>query len=102
MVATPYEELQYDFPLDEGSNKLCAATIALIASIWGAVMNIRKAILVWAGMIMLIALLAKFGIMCFGVGTIFAALVMCAVLFIWADKDDEIKDFILTPFKDEE
>ena len=102
LVATPYEELQYNFPLDEGSNKLCAATIALISAIWGALVNIRKAVLVWGGMILIIALLAKFGIMCFGVGTIFAALVMCAVVFVWADKDEEIKDFLRTPFKEDE
>ena len=99
MIATPYEELQYNFPLDEGTNKLAAATIALVAAIWGA-LDIKKALFIWGGMVVVMALLAD--VMLLGAGTIFSSLLMCAVAAIWANNDDEIKDFLLTPFKDEE
>lgn len=102
MVATPYEELQYNFPLDEGINKMTAAVVALIASILGAVMNIRKALLVWAGMILFMITSECGGIMSFSVYTIVMSLIMCAIVFIWADEDEEIKDFIMTLFKEEE
>lgn len=101
MVATPTEELGYDFPLDQGSNKLIAATLALVASLWGAVVEIKKSLLIWTVMILIMALLARFGIFCIGMQTILLAVVMCGVTGIWANEDDEIKDFILTPFKEE-
>ncbi len=100
MIATPKEQLGYDFPLDEGTNKLAAATIALVAAIWGA-LDIKKALFIWGGMVVVMALLAD-DVMLLGAGTIFSSLFMCAIAAIWANNDEEIKDFLLTPFKDEE
>ena len=99
MIATPKEQLGYDFPLDEGTNKLTAATIALIASILGA-LDIKKTPFIWGGMLVVMSVLAD--VMLFGAGTIFSSLFMCAVVAIWANKDAEIKDFLLTLFKDDE
>ena len=99
MIATPKEQLGYDFPLDEGTNKLTAATIALIASILGA-LDIKKTPFIWGGMVVVMSLLDD--LMLFGAGTILYSLFMCAVVAIWANKDAEIKDFLLTLFKDDE
>ncbi len=101
MIATPAEQLSYNFPLDEGSNKLAAATMALVASIWGAVVNIKKSLFIWGGMVVLMAVMAKFGIMCFGTGTILTSVIMCGIVGVWANNDEEIKNFLLTPFKEE-
>ena len=101
MVATPAEELGYDFPLDEGTNKLAAATLALIAAISGALVDIKKSLIVWASMIIAMALLSKIGVLCIGMGTLLVSVVMCGIVAIWANEDSEIKDFLLTPFKDE-
>ncbi len=100
MIATPKEQLGYNFPLDEGINKLTAATIALMSAIWGAI-EIKKSLFIWGGMVVVMELLAD-DLMLFGAGTIFSSLFMCAVAAIWANKDAEIKDFLLTLFKDDE
>ena len=102
MVATPTEELGYDFPLDQGGNKLMAATIATIAALWGAVVEIKKSLFIWASMIIVMALLSKLGILYVGMGTFLVSVVMCGMVGIWANEDEEIKNFILTPFKDDE
>ena len=102
MMVTPAEQLSYNFPLDEGSNKLAAATMALVASVWGAVVNIKKSLFIWGGMVVTMALLEVLSIIGLSLGTIILSLIMCAVAAIWANNDEEIKDFLLTPFKDED
>lgn len=95
MVATPKEELGYDFPLDEGSNRLAAAMVALLLSLWGAVVSDKQ-------MVLPCVLLFTTMILLFGVAAAFAAALMFAVARAMVSRNPELRDFILTPFKDEE
>ena len=93
--ATPSVELGYEFPLDEGINKVAAAFIALVASLAGAVISLKKALAVLFFMTVVM-------VYCYGPLTLFAFGVMFALARVMADANPEIKDFILTPFKPEE
>ena len=95
MWATPASELGYNFPLDEGSNKLIAAFLALIASLAGAVISLKKALVV---LLFTTIVMAYF----YGPLTLSAFCAMYALARVMADANPEIKDFILTPFKEEE
>ena len=94
-MATPAVELSYDFPLDEGGNKLMAAFIALIASLAGAVISIRKALVV-----LLFTAIAM--VYFFSPLTFLAFGAMFALARVMVDGNSELKDFIITPFKPEE
>lgn len=95
VVVTPANELGYDFPLDEGGNKLVAAFIALVASLAGAVISLKKALAVLFFMTVVM-------VYCYGPLTLLAFGVMFTLARVMADANPEIKDFILTPFKPEE
>ena len=95
MWATPASELGYDFPLDEGGIKLMAAFIALIASLAGAVVSIRKALVVlFFTAIAMVYFFSPLTFLAFGA--------MFALARVMVDGNSEIKEFILTPFKPEE
>lgn len=95
MWATPSVELGYDFPLDEGGNKLISAFIALIASLAGAVISIKKTLVVlFFTAIAMVYFFSPLTFLAFGV--------MFTLARVMADANPEIKDFILTPFKPEE
>lgn len=95
MMATPEVELGYNFPGDEGTNKLLAGLVALIASLWGSVTSRVK-------MVAILFVLSIVMISFFGLASMFAAGLMFIVAVVMVMKSPELKDFILTPFKDEE
>lgn len=95
VVATPKAELGYNFPGDEGTNKLIAGMISLIASLWGAVTSRVK-------MVAILFVLSIVMISFFGLASMFAAGFMFIVAVMMVMKSPELKDFILAPFKDEE
>lgn len=102
MMVTPCDEQSlYDLPSTSGGEKIVVATVALIASIWGAIVEIKKSLLVWAGMVVLMALLSKAGVVDLDGATILASVIMCGIVGVWANNDAEIKNFLLIPFDDE-
>lgn len=94
MVATPAEELGYNFPLDEGGNKLAAGFIALVASLYGAIASRAR-------MIMTLVLMNVIEVFAFGCLTGVFADIMFVIATVMA-MDADVKDFILAPFKDDE
>ena len=92
IVTTPTVDFIDDFQLDNGLNKLMAAFMALILALAGAVLDIRKAVVaLMVGIILSGCLCGMIPMFIFGAQFAIARLL----------SDDEIKDFILTPFKEE-
>ena len=89
-------DLGYEFPLDEGGNKLAAGFIAIVTAIWGATMdNIRWSLIIW--MVIAVAMAYLFGIPAF-----IAFMVVCAVTRVWVQSDSEIQDMLRKPFDPED
>lgn len=95
VYVTPKAELGYDYPPDEGVNKLFAGILAVVLSLWGAVSGRKR--IAWIYMCSLPVMLFSFG-----VSAAFAYVVMALFSFIMVDGDENLKDFLLTPFKEED
>ena len=94
MVVTPDSNIEYNFPLDNGMNKLLAATLSLVVSLWGAVSK--------KGMKLILAVaLVSVMLYCFGIPAMFAAMAMYAVAVKMVSDSPELKDFIEKPFAEE-
>lgn len=94
MVVTPDTSVEYDFPLDNGMNKLLAATISLVVSLWGAVA--KKGMKLILAISLILAMLYFFG-----PAAMFAAMAMYAVAVKMVSDNPELKDFIEKPFAEE-
>ena len=88
-------ELGYNFPLDEGMNKIMAGILILFTAIWTSFGNYRNAMFMWVLAGCLYALL-------FGGATAVAFIVISVVTRFWVRHDADIKNMIKRPLEPEE
>lgn len=92
---TPADVLGYNFPGDEGVNKMIAAMVATFVVIAGAVVSDLKAGAIWVGGGVFIAAYA-------GGDALIVCLVGCIAARLATGYYPELIDFILTPLKPDE
>jgi len=94
MVATPAKSLEYNYPLDEGMDKLLAAMLSLVVSLWGAVTTKVKQLFLAIG-------LAGIMLYIFGIAAMLSSLGMYFIAVLWVGEYPELKESITKPFKEE-